>query len=261
VILKKPTFLLIVLSLVLTLVLAVPQTALAVPGVCPEGTDLIAKYEWNGPDNEGPDGWYFEKYYDIITFGPDEDGDGPDAQNGSWDSGGFDIDAVVITDGKLNGISVTWTYEGNPPFPTNFGYYHASDMLPEVNPTRDISNILFCGDIFPVTLAAFSAQANRGIVTVKWVTATEINTAGFIVYRSTTRAGPRVQATAPLIAAQGDGVTGASYSVTDSPGYGTFYYWLEDVDYSGQSSLHGPVVVNVLSPIRLPAYRPSLPGQ
>lgn len=251
-ILKKPIIFYTILSLTFIMMLAVPQSALAVPGTCPEGTSMLTKYNWEGQ-------WVLDGGYpDFITFGPDEDGDGPNAQDGSWNSGGILIQYVVITDGHWNGNVVTWTYPIVPA--ASFGYYHAIDMAFQPNPPHDISNIVFCGDTTPVTLAIFKAQASRGAVTIQWVTATEIDTAGFILFRSTTEGGTRVQVTPNLIAAQGNGVTGASYSVADYPGNGTFYYWLEDVDYSGQSSLHGPSVVKVLPTFRSPEYRPTMPG-
>jgi len=251
-ILKKPTFVLTILSLVLTLALAVPQTALAVPGTCPAGTTMLTKYHWTG--NWALDG----EFPDFITFGPDEDGDGPDAQNGSWNSGGILIDAVVITDGQWQGNVITWTYLYDPA--VNSGYFHAADMDYQPVKPHDISNIVFCGGTTPVTLASFTAQASRGAVNLEWVTATEIDTAGFILFRSTTESGARVQVTSELIAAQGGGITGASYSFTDYPGKGVYYYWLVDVDYSGQSGLHGPAVGKVLPAFRSLEYRPSVPG-
>lgn len=248
-ILKKPIFIIIIMSLLSTLMLAAPQPALAVEGVCPDGTDLIAKYEWSSVG-----GWVFEKYYDIIVITGN-------AQSGTWVSGGVPIEAVVITDGQEpDGDVITWTYGPWTPGVTS-GTYDAADMMPEQTPPHNISNIVFCGDIFPVTLNSFTANANRGIVTIEWVTATEIDTAGFLVYKSLTAGGPEVKVVESLIAAEGSGTSGASYAITDAPGYGTFYYWLKDVDYSGQSSLYGPVVVKVLPSIRQPVYRPSLPVQ
>jgi hypothetical protein len=249
--LKKPTIILIVLSLVSILILAVPQSALAVPGQCPSGYTYIAKFNWQNswvPEPGDPPG--------VVTVTGD-------AQTGSWTSL-VDIGVMVVSDGKTGGpgggepIFVEIYY---PIRPTYSGTYDASDMLPPQNPPRDISNLVFCGQAYPVTLASFTTRANRGTVTIDWVTATEVNTVGFYLYRSATENGPQMQVNANLIAAQGDGVTGGSYRLTDAPGYGTFYYWLVDVDYSGQTSLHGPVVVKVLPAIRQPVSLPSLPGQ
>jgi hypothetical protein len=74
-----------------------------------------------------------------------------------------------------------------------------------------------------------------------------------------TQDGPWTQLNEALIPAQGDPVSGASYSFLDTPDYGTFYYQLEDVDYHGVSTLHGPVKVTVARPLRRPLYRPTLP--
>jgi hypothetical protein len=111
-----------------------------------------------------------------------------------------------------------------------------------------------------ITLAGFGCAASRQEVTVSWVTGTELNNAGFNIYRSLTPAGPQMKVNGALLRAVGEGVSGASYSIVDQPGYGVFYYWLEDVDYSGRTTLHGPAAVTVKTPYRLPAYRPVIPG-
>jgi len=247
----------IVLSLVITLVLAVPQAAYAFPpgAPCPNGTTTLAKYDWEDGvwvfDSEGGEG------ADVINF------DEPYTRNsGTWYADpGILVSVIVVTDGNGNpggAPVVDWDYLYVDPDYTS-GYYDNDVMEPD--PTKDISNLLFCGTTVPVALASFTGYATRGAVTIDWVTATEMNTAGFYLYRSTTPDGPQVMVTSNMLAAQGNGVIGASYNVTDTPGYGTFYYWLKDVDYSGQSGLHGPVLVKVLPAIRQPAVRPSLPGQ
>ena len=55
-----------------------------------------------------------------------------------------------------------------------------------------------------------------------------------------------------LIPARGDGVSGASYTYQDAPGYGTFHYLLEDLDNQGVGKYHGPVRVNV-TPVGWPS--------
>ena len=81
-----------------------------------------------------------------------------------------------------------------------------------------------------VDLMDFTAGARQGNVTVKWTTGTEINNAGFNIYRSSSELGARTKLNGGLIAARGDATSGGSYSLPDNPGYGTFYYWLEDVE-------------------------------
>jgi hypothetical protein len=111
-----------------------------------------------------------------------------------------------------------------------------------------------------VNLSSLGATAARGQVTLAWRTGSEISNAGFNVYRATSASGARVKVNDLLIAAQGNEASGSSYSIVDRPGYGSFYYWLEGVDYSGQSSLNGPIRVNVRAALYRPLYRPALPG-
>jgi hypothetical protein len=109
-----------------------------------------------------------------------------------------------------------------------------------------------------VDLASLGAQAGPEGVVVAWETNAEIDNAGFNVYRGTSLTGPWVQINDELIVAQG-GTGGGSYSVVDTPGYGTFYYQLEDVDYNGIATMHGPAPVELGSAIRAPWFRPLLP--
>jgi len=111
-----------------------------------------------------------------------------------------------------------------------------------------------------VNLSSLGATAAHGQVTLAWRTGTESSNAGFNVYRATSASGARVKVNDLLIAAQGSEASGSSYSLVDRPGYGSFYYWLEGVDYTGQSSLHGPIPVNVRAAVQRPLYRPTLPG-
>jgi hypothetical protein len=111
-----------------------------------------------------------------------------------------------------------------------------------------------------VNMSSLGATAARGQVTLAWRTGSEISNAGFNVYRATSASGARVKVNDLLIAAQGSEASGSSYSLVDRPGYGSFYYWLEGVDYTGQSSLHGPIPVNVRAAVQRPLYRPTLPG-
>jgi len=111
-----------------------------------------------------------------------------------------------------------------------------------------------------VSLSSVGATARRGQVTLNWSTGSEVNIAGFNLYRATSLSGQRVKVNDRLIAAQGNEASGSSYSTLDVPGYGSFYYWLEDLDYTGLSTLHSPIQVNVRASVQRPLYRPALPG-
>jgi hypothetical protein len=111
-----------------------------------------------------------------------------------------------------------------------------------------------------VTLSSFSCGTSRQEVAINWSTGTELNNAGFNLYRSETPAAPSVKINPKMLAAVAEAVSGADYSFTDAPGYGTFYYWLEDVELSGRTMLHGPISVTIKAPYRAPMFRPALPG-
>ncbi len=111
-----------------------------------------------------------------------------------------------------------------------------------------------------IELAAFEGSAMGGKVTLDWKTATEVDNAGFNLYRATSEDGVKTQLNGSLLAASAAGASGASYSFVDRPGDGVFYYWLEDVDLTGRTTLHGPVRVSVKPLFQMPVRRPSLPG-
>lgn len=96
-------------------------------------------------------------------------------------------------------------------------------------------------------LAGCSAFAGSGPVhiTVQWTTGSEINTAGFNLYRSESAAGPFTRINAQLIPAANDPIAGGKYHYQDDdvkPGQ-TYYYELEDVELGGTSTRHGPIVI------------------
>ena len=100
-----------------------------------------------------------------------------------------------------------------------------------------------------VTLAGFSAEAQAGQVLVSWETVSEINNAGFNLYRNTSP--DLVGDLLAYVPSQAPGSTqGAAYSFEDAdvqPGQ-TYWYWLEDVDLNGATTLHGPVSATVQAP-------------
>jgi hypothetical protein len=100
-----------------------------------------------------------------------------------------------------------------------------------------------------VTLAYFDAQGQADRVVVTWETVSEIDNAGFNLYRAGNAAGPLTLLA--FVLSQAPGAThGAVYSYEDlavQPGQ-THWYWLEDVDLGGATTLHGPVSATVQAP-------------
>ncbi len=97
-----------------------------------------------------------------------------------------------------------------------------------------------------IKLASFNAKAGKNRkIKLNWKTATEVDNAGFNLYRSDSADGTYTKINSSLIPAKGNAVSGARYKFVDAPSSrGTYYYKLEDVDPNGDSTQHGPVVVN-----------------
>lgn len=107
------------------------------------------------------------------------------------------------------------------------------------------------------TLASFTAEAVDGKVILDWITATEIDNAGFLVWRGQSLTGQAtndpndytdVQQVGSWINSESqDGMSGASYSYEDAgmvPGT-TYYYALEDIDDNGKSTYHMAHIISV----------------
>jgi hypothetical protein len=96
-----------------------------------------------------------------------------------------------------------------------------------------------------VRLTSFDAHpAPRGVL-LTWETATEHDNLGFNLYRSTTLGILGEQLNQDLIpSASPGGDEGAAYQFLDTTAVSgvTYYYTLEDVDYNGTRTPHGPVV-------------------
>lgn len=86
-------------------------------------------------------------------------------------------------------------------------------------------------------------------VIVDWSTASELDTAGFNLYRSLSPDGAFTQINHDLIPPSTDPLAGGSYHYTDrdvEPGR-VYYYQLESVETNGASSRYGPIVVKAQS--------------
>ncbi|MEM8859287.1 MAG: SdrD B-like domain-containing protein, partial [Chloroflexota bacterium] len=97
-----------------------------------------------------------------------------------------------------------------------------------------------------VELVSFSGSWTGGTnVKIEWRTAAEINNFGFKVMRnqslSLNNASQVAFVAAPSSASM---APGNSYGINDNtPDFGTYYYWLVDVDTNGHETVHGPIQV------------------
>lgn len=110
---------------------------------------------------------------------------------------------------------------------------------------------VFNNGTLAVTLADFRAEAQSDHVLVSWETASELDNQGFNLYRSTSPDAPGQQINPALIPAQAPGsAQGVLYrwQDLDVTAGSTYFYWLEDVDFSGATTLHGPVSVDFQAP-------------
>ena len=76
----------------------------------------------------------------------------------------------------------------------------------------------------------------QAFIPLEWTTQSEINLAGFNLYRSDNPAGPFVRVNSSLVPASPDPLTGGSYRFEDqalAPGR-TYYYQLEEVESDGK---------------------------
>jgi hypothetical protein len=82
-------------------------------------------------------------------------------------------------------------------------------------------------------------------ITIEWTTASELNTAGFNLYRSEGAAGNYLRLNTELIPGSTDSLTGGTYSYIDTNVIAgrTYYYQLEDIETSGATTRHEPYQV------------------
>jgi len=94
-----------------------------------------------------------------------------------------------------------------------------------------------------VTLIDFKAISGNRMVIFTWSTESEIDNAGFNLYRSESENGEYKKINDSLIPAEGSYIQGASYKFIDKDvkNRKTYYYKLEDIDLNGTSTMHGPV--------------------
>ena len=110
-----------------------------------------------------------------------------------------------------------------------------------------------------IDLASFGAARQRNGILVSWETANELDNLGFNLYRSAWRNGNRAKVNGRLIASVAPGsATGATYTFLDesaAPGR-SYYYWLEALDLSGNSSEYVSALVKGLPGRRRPMPAP-----
>lgn len=113
-----------------------------------------------------------------------------------------------------------------------------------------ISSAYFAMNV-PVTLielASFNVKTGAGKVVLSWSTASEIDNAGFNIYRAEAQDGQYEKINSALIPAEGSAVVGADYEFIDENVklWKKYYYVLEDIDINGNATAHTEVIVSAM---------------
>lgn len=97
------------------------------------------------------------------------------------------------------------------------------------------------------------AESKQSSVVIEWSTSSELNTAGFNLYRIDDSGDPGQKVNTHLIPASPDPLVGGEYSYEDadvSPGE-SYQYELEEVEINGGSTRYGPIQVEAQNQGRL----------
>jgi hypothetical protein len=102
---------------------------------------------------------------------------------------------------------------------------------------------LVISDVTLIGLAELTANPKSSTVEVRWSTESEIENAGFNIYRAESKNGEYTKINNFFIPAKGSTTQGASYEFIDTNvrNRKTYWYKLEDTDLNGISTMHGPV--------------------
>ena len=103
--------------------------------------------------------------------------------------------------------------------------------------------VLYNNNPTVISLSSFVVTPRSSSIVIQWSTESEIDNAGFNIYRSDNENGEYLKINASLIPTKGSATQGASYEYVDTgvQNRKTYYYKLEDIDTSGISTFHGPV--------------------
>ncbi len=110
-----------------------------------------------------------------------------------------------------------------------------------------------------VSISAFNAAPQTTTILVRWTTASELNNAGFNLYRNTSPTGSFSKINPSLIPVKNPGaIIGSSYTYSDNTALKgqTYYYKLESVEFGGGTQQFGPVNATIAEPSPTPTTVP-----
>ncbi len=110
------------------------------------------------------------------------------------------------------------------------------------------------GLTLPVELSSFTATylVDNGLVSIQWTTETETDNLGWNIYRGKNADaysnGNTIKINSDIIPGNGTTSQSTDYHFTDEYNVEpdlTYWYWLESVDYSGLTEIHGPISLTI----------------
>ena len=130
---------------------------------------------------------------------------------------------------------------------TNAGTLTDPQVLRTGLTLANLTNSFYIGSVnavnspLPITLIDFHGMADKRGITLEWATASEVNSASFVVERS--KDGGEFQ---PIVTVSGQGTvaTHTDYSYLDATAFGRNYYRLKSVDFNGSSALSKMILVD-----------------
>ncbi|MBU4445300.1 MAG: T9SS type A sorting domain-containing protein [Candidatus Marinimicrobia bacterium] len=150
---------------------------------------------------------------------------------------------ATFTDVTTVGLTTAWDFETNPNDDTGNNDYWDMDYSAVINNGYPYLSWEDGEDVsLPVELSSFTATSGHGQVTLNWTTESEIENLGFNMYRSLNSNRQYTIINNQLIPGAGNSSSRHEYEYVDKGLTNGIKYWykLEDVDYSGNTELHGP---------------------
>jgi hypothetical protein len=187
-------------------------------------------FEFNGGGIWRYNGGYWSLVYHTLS-----------SLESVWGSSGINVFTVGFN-GTVLHYTGSWTAMTSGTTNTLYGVWGSSGS--DVFVVGNNGTILhYSGVSTLIELSSFTATPKAGEVILQWNTESETNNAGFSLYRSESENGEYIKINTSIIPAKGLPTQGASYEFTDTAVQNrrTYYYKLEDIDFNGISTMHGPV--------------------
>ena len=150
---------------------------------------------------------------------------------------------ILTASGDFEAGSITFAVQSNvTEVSLEFQAEPVNPAAPTSNGRLVIDNVVFGeSTVVPVQLAAFEAAADEAVNVIAWTTASEINTAAFLVERSAD--GVNAWTEIAEVAPEGGADQLASYEVRDASPIANAYYRLRSVDFDGAEELSNVLYV------------------